>query len=197
MVGEAKAFVVQETDEMTGGIVYAKTNAQARRLGSYQYADGDFFSVTCRRFPQADGLERDPRAQQWALFDAGWWHETGHGHRVSEDDRPFVCKSGHVYRSPFEWLSEQEARIRRKCIKKRRETELWQKWWFADRIKVHVEPGGLIDADIALPHLRYGVRFLEREDRHTVSACDLLNYYRAYRVYRNDDDYYNKADGDG
>ena len=196
MVGEVKAFVVQETCEMTGGIVYAKTNAQARRLGSCQYADGDFFSVTCRRFPQADGLERDPRAQQWALFDAGWWHEVDGG-SIGAEDQPFVSKAGVVYRTPFEWLRDREAQIWRNCIKRRREAELWQKWWFADRITVRVEPAGTINADIDLPHLRYGVRFLEREDRHTVSACDLLNYYRAYRVYRNDDDYYYKADGDG
>jgi hypothetical protein len=58
-----RAFKVLETGDGTGGIVYAKTNAQARREGAQQFGSGDFFGVECSRAPQFD------------LFADGWWME--------------------------------------------------------------------------------------------------------------------------
>lgn len=70
-----KAFVVLEEMEGTGGIVFAKTNAQARRIGSETYADGDFDMVTCRRAPYADHCVSTGRVPVSLLIENGWHFE--------------------------------------------------------------------------------------------------------------------------
>lgn len=49
-----KAFAVLEEYENTGGIIWAKTAVEARRIGADEYADGEFSNVSCRRAPWAD-----------------------------------------------------------------------------------------------------------------------------------------------
>jgi len=49
-----KAYAVLEEFENTGGIVYAKSAIEARRIGANEYADGDFSAVSCKRAPWAD-----------------------------------------------------------------------------------------------------------------------------------------------
>lgn len=68
------AFVVQEIEEGTGGIVYAYTNAQARREGSQQFSDGDFDSVECHRAKWADEYAPGP-VPLLVLLAHGWWQE--------------------------------------------------------------------------------------------------------------------------
>lgn len=48
------AYAVLETDENTGGIVFARHAITARRIGADQYADGEFSYVSCRRAKWAD-----------------------------------------------------------------------------------------------------------------------------------------------
>lgn len=80
------AFTVQEDTEGTGGIVFAKTNAQARRQGAGEFGDGDFNSVTCRRAPWADQFAEQGWVPVRAYIDAGWWwHCTGCEKRISHD----------------------------------------------------------------------------------------------------------------
>lgn len=80
------AYCVRETEEHTGGIVFAKTNAQARREGAAQYSDGDFHSVECFRAKWADIYTPGP-VPILALVENGWWHEcTGCGRRCSYDE---------------------------------------------------------------------------------------------------------------
>lgn len=67
-----KAYKVLETTEDTGGIVYAKTNGQARRLGCETFGDGDFSGWTCHRAPEFDHLYPvGPDLVE--LFHAGWF----------------------------------------------------------------------------------------------------------------------------
>jgi hypothetical protein len=119
-----KAYIVQELDEMTGGVVYAKTNAQARREGAAEYACGEFHGVQCYRAPEFDGLERDPRARVRLLLDRGWWFETPDGHIVKDYDEPWVSKAGAVYQSPFRWLREREEAARRERLREEWERRL-------------------------------------------------------------------------
>lgn len=83
---EIKAYSVQETCEGTGGIVFAKYNVVARRIGASMYGDGDFHSVTCNRAAWADEFAERGSVPASAAIWAGWWFEcTGCGRRISED----------------------------------------------------------------------------------------------------------------
>ena len=70
------AYAVQEEDEGTGGIVFARSGIAARRDGANEHAGGDFLAVTCRRAPWADQYAPGP-VPLTALVDHGWWHECG------------------------------------------------------------------------------------------------------------------------
>ena len=74
MADTLKAYVVTEDTEGTGGVVYAKTNAQARREGSCQFGDGDFNWGSARRAPEFDTFapEGPPKS---VMFEHGWWFE--------------------------------------------------------------------------------------------------------------------------
>jgi len=80
-----KAFVVLDTYENMGGIVFAKTNAQARRMGAETFADGDFHNVTCRRAPYADHCAEDGHVSNTLLIDNGWHFECAwSGERIDQ-----------------------------------------------------------------------------------------------------------------
>lgn len=65
------AYAVTEPVEGTGGVVFALSNAAARRRGARLYADGDFAGVDARRVPEFDVYAPGP-VPQLALVDAGW-----------------------------------------------------------------------------------------------------------------------------
>ena len=67
-----RAFKVTEENDGTGGIVFAKHNAVARREGACLYGDGDWDSVTCVRAPEFDHLSPGP-VKDSDLQKAGWW----------------------------------------------------------------------------------------------------------------------------
>jgi hypothetical protein len=69
-----KAYQVLETGDGTGGIIYAKTNAQARREGACTFGSGDFFGVECRRASWADQYAPHGPSRS-DLFEMGWWFE--------------------------------------------------------------------------------------------------------------------------
>lgn len=69
-----KAYSVQEEDENTGGIVFAKSNVEARRIGSSRFGDGDFNWGKARRAPGFDRYAPGP-VPFVAMFAAGWWQE--------------------------------------------------------------------------------------------------------------------------
>lgn len=55
-----KAYYVLEDCENTGGIVFARSSAEARREGSREFGDGDFNWGRARRVPWADGYAPGP-----------------------------------------------------------------------------------------------------------------------------------------
>ena len=68
-----KPFLAYQVDfDETSTIVYAKTNAHARRLGCEECGSQWDYVERCRRAPQWDDLyPRGPTHEQ--LFDDGWW----------------------------------------------------------------------------------------------------------------------------
>lgn len=68
------AYCVQEQDENTGGFVFARSSAEARRLGSSQFGSGDWDWGLARRAQWADKYAPGP-VPKLAMVDAGWWFE--------------------------------------------------------------------------------------------------------------------------
>lgn len=78
-----KAYTV--SDDEHGHVVFAVSNASARRAGASELG-ADWEGVTCVRAPQFDGYAPGPVPQR-ALYEFGWWFECGHcGHRVERDE---------------------------------------------------------------------------------------------------------------
>lgn len=90
------AYSVTETTEGTGGIVYAKTNAQARREGSQQHGDGDFYGWEARRAPEFDGMDPHGPSRE-ELFDHGWWFDCEECNRRAQHDSGGVSVAGGFY----------------------------------------------------------------------------------------------------
>lgn len=84
-MSDLKAFIVTEPDENTGGVVFARSNAHARRLGSGQFGSGDFDWGNARREPSLDKYAESGRVPWVEMFNRGWWCEcSGCGGRISE-----------------------------------------------------------------------------------------------------------------
>lgn len=109
-----KAYMVTETTEGTGGIVYAKSNAQARREGSCEFGDGDFHGYECRRAPEFDSLwPKGPTRED--LFEHGWWFDCEECSRRATQDGGGIVVVGQFYcgdhadfyawRTPDTWRS--------------------------------------------------------------------------------------------
>lgn len=81
------AFAVQEDTEGSGGVVFAKTNAQARRFGACEFGDGDFHSVSARRAQWADRFAEQGWVPVSAYLDAGWyWFCSGCDRRIADGE---------------------------------------------------------------------------------------------------------------
>lgn len=181
-----KAFIVQEPDELTGGVVYARRDIEARKRGAQAYAGTDEIGgMICRRCPALDDKRGDPRAQTRVLLEMGWWFDN---ERLSVDDNPFVAMNGEVYRTWMEWL---DGRVRAARHQKRRADtlrraalDLWGRWWFADAIDVWADGDDHYTATITVPYLRDGVRYRSREHMHSVTVRDLSAFRAAYTVNR-------------
>ena len=84
-MSDLKAYIVTEPDENTGGVVFAKSNAHARRLGSSEYGSGDFDWGTARREPGLDKYAETGHVPWIEMFNRGWWRECcGCGGRIEE-----------------------------------------------------------------------------------------------------------------
>lgn len=78
------AYAVQEEDEGTGGIVFARSGIAARRDGAAEFNGGEFGGLTCRRAPWADEFAPGP-VPLIVMARNGWWHECpGCGARVGQ-----------------------------------------------------------------------------------------------------------------
>lgn len=87
MTASLKAYSVLEDDENTGGIVFAKSGAEARRIGSNQFGDGDFNWGKARRARWADEFVPGPVPIK-AQIEHGWKYEC-HGCYVVIDDSQY------------------------------------------------------------------------------------------------------------
>jgi|TARA_R100000093_G_C1933053_1_gene69423 hypothetical protein len=70
-----RAYSVIEEFEHTGGIIFARHNVTARRIGANEYADGDFRAVTCKRTPWADKYAETGIIPASEMVHAGWYFE--------------------------------------------------------------------------------------------------------------------------
>jgi hypothetical protein len=119
------AYAVQEDCENTGGIVFAKSNAAARRAGSQTFGDGDFNWGRAIRAPWADEYSPGPVPFK-AMFEQGWWQECSFcGRKIQQgecdDDGPvafdIVEEGGHVYCTPKCHAGEIERQAREAVLK--------------------------------------------------------------------------------
>lgn len=88
------AYCVQEQDENTGGFVFARSSAEARRLGSSQFGSGDFDWGLARRAQWADKYAPGP-VPKLAMVDAGWWFEC-HGCGIKIESEILDPETGDV-----------------------------------------------------------------------------------------------------
>lgn len=81
------AYLVTEDDEGTGGVVFARSSAEARREGSSRFGDGDFNWGRAVRAPGLDRYAADGHVPWKAMFEMGWWREcSGCGVRIAQDE---------------------------------------------------------------------------------------------------------------
>lgn len=79
------AYAVQESDECTGGIVFARGPAHARQVGGSVFGNGEKDWGDATRAPWADEY-RFTDIPASAMIDAGWWLEChGCGQRLDDD----------------------------------------------------------------------------------------------------------------
>lgn len=105
-----KAYAVREDDEGHTVVVFAKSSAEARRLGGYKL-DLAFEDVdSCRRAPEFDAYADAGKVPPLVMIEHGWWFECDYCgqkvdsdaegpdgeelHPVAEVDRVY-CNSGH------------------------------------------------------------------------------------------------------
>lgn len=81
----AVAFSVQEEDEGTGGIVFAKSSIAALREGASEYGGGDIYGWRATRAQWADQYAVTGNVPMSAAVESGWWAEcVGCGHTINE-----------------------------------------------------------------------------------------------------------------
>lgn len=121
MAETLKAYVVTETCESTGGVVFARFHAEARRVGASRFGDGDRESVECRRAKEFDAYAPGP-ISPLVLIDHGWFMECMCGRRLDQDnigEYPRAFSLGEIlYCSPWCRLSSVEERGRETAKKK-------------------------------------------------------------------------------
>lgn len=80
-----KAFIVQEDNEGSGGVLFAEHAIIARRNGANEYNDGELRGMTVKRAAHLD--KYSPGPVPWVeMFDMGWWIECSDcGTRICED----------------------------------------------------------------------------------------------------------------
>ncbi len=81
-----RAYAVLEDSESTGGIVFARSNVEARRIGAAIYHDGEFSGRHCNRVPWADAYEPEGNVPASVCIDNGWHFECcGCGANIDSD----------------------------------------------------------------------------------------------------------------
>lgn len=86
-MADLRAFMVTaEASEESGGVIFAKSHIEARRIGASEWNDGELGGMTVRRSPRLDRFSPGP-VPAWVLVSMGWtWEEcAGCALQVSED----------------------------------------------------------------------------------------------------------------
>lgn len=100
-----KAFSVLETDEHTGGIVFAKSNIEARRVGAARYGGGEISGWRVERMKGLDKFAETGVPASLLVWD-GWHFECwGCGMRICDDT---LTDSG---RSPDDVVGKESGRV--------------------------------------------------------------------------------------
>jgi hypothetical protein len=108
-VSELKAYAVQETDENTGGIFYAKHAITARKRGANEYAGGDIGCVSCCRVPWADQYAPGP-CPKLVMIEHGWWLEChGCGVKMCEDAADYEEEGEEGQNDPTRYIERGSA----------------------------------------------------------------------------------------
>jgi len=107
------AYAVQEEDEGTGGIVFARSNVEARRRGSSEFGDGDFNWGKATRARWADAYAPGPVPIS-VMIENGWWFCCQHtGIRIDSEHKgkwfADPARHGVVYGSVWTWLDHLSA----------------------------------------------------------------------------------------
>jgi hypothetical protein len=124
-----RAFEVLEQDEWTGGIVFARHNIEARKIGSHRWHDGEIGGLKSRRVPWADPYAEDGHVPAGLAIEHGWNFECRCcGRRIDSDglhDRRMNAKDVIGYVDGVIFCNEGCARRQRALdrMRKRRERE--------------------------------------------------------------------------
>lgn len=116
-----KAYIVQETDEMTGGVVYAEDETEAERAARDEHGWEDEEEIVVERAEWADRYAPGP-CPLTELYHLGWWFKCDEcGRRMQIDDSPCdspVGSGSSIYCSMY---CRNQCKVRREiesCIKK-------------------------------------------------------------------------------
>lgn len=80
------AYSIQEPDEWTGGVYFARHSITAKKAFADEFNDGEIGGVICHRAPWADEFAESKVVPAKAMIAHGWHFEcSGCGHRIDED----------------------------------------------------------------------------------------------------------------
>jgi hypothetical protein len=80
------AFCFMEPFENTGGIIFARSNIEARKIGASEWNEGEIGGCQCRRAPLLDKYAGVPVSGVDMIMHYGWWIEcSGCGRKVDAD----------------------------------------------------------------------------------------------------------------
>lgn len=104
-MGNKAAFYVESECEGTAVVIFAKSNAQARRQGADELG-ADWDGVTCKRDKSYDCAEG--HVTQEELWDRGWWFECDECGQRANHDSGGAFRGGHPYcelhADPYAWV---------------------------------------------------------------------------------------------
>lgn len=127
-----KAFQVSDDYEGHTVVIFAASGVAARREGANEL--GIEFSEVgrCARAPHYDRFAPGPVPVLDLLAD-GWQFEVD-GQLLTIDDKPWISRSGEVWRSPWHWLNDAEERANRRRVERETTEAILAKFPFATDI---------------------------------------------------------------
>jgi len=85
-LSELKAYACTEPEEHTGGVIFAKSNIEARKWAAREWNDGELAGMSVKRAPWADKYGSDNNVPISVMVDNGWHFECAwSGLRIDSD----------------------------------------------------------------------------------------------------------------